>query len=99
VAGGATVTVFDPALLNGLGVGALVVAMFVMLSTGMLVVRSVYKAALEEKEYWRQAFFKEHEAAQEILSQNTQLMDTSKLTQAAFEAALRTTSGDRDGTR
>lgn len=87
--------VISPALLNGVGVVGLLVALFWMLSTGKLIVGTQYQEKARECDDWKQAFFAEQAAHRETTDQNGELLETNRLTQASLEALTRVAGGGR----
>lgn len=77
---------------NGLGLGGVLAFAIIALFKGWVYVKPVYDAALKERDYWREAFFKEQAAHAETADQNGTLIRSageleSKLVQVALEQA------------
>lgn len=83
----------SPQMLNGVGVVALVALLFVALMRGWLYVKPVYDAVVQDRDYWRDAFFKEQAAHSHTIAQNAELLEGPRLTQAALEGAVRAATG------
>jgi hypothetical protein len=77
---------------NGLGLSGVFALGIVALFRGWVIVKPVYDAIVGERNYWRDAFFKEQAAHAETTNQNGQLLSTSgelqaKLVQVALDMA------------
>jgi hypothetical protein len=77
---------------NGLGLSGVFAIGIVALFRGWVIVKPVYEAVVAERNYWRDAFFKEQAAHAETTSQNGQLLSSSgelqaKLVQVALDMA------------
>jgi hypothetical protein len=77
---------------NGLGLSGVFALGIVALFRGWVIVKPVYDAIVGERNYWRDAFFKEQAAHAETTTQNGQLLSTSgelqaKLVQVALDMA------------
>jgi hypothetical protein len=77
---------------NGLGLSGFFGVGIFALFRGWVIVKPVYDAIVAERNYWRDAFFKEQAAHAETTTQNGQLLSSSgelqsKLVQVALDMA------------